>query len=331
MIVDISELVNAERNPAGILDHSTALLVKRCNLVGATAYLLEDGGRTATLHAAAGDAAGRLLDESRVVKVGERSLLGWCLESGEPQIRQDSDYLFHPTVPESRSALAISIRAGGNTVGAIELHAASPNAFDAQLVTILDSATTLIGLALENLERNEAGEFLAAEVAPLGRAAWSDGERESTTLFAEYHAADVPPWSPDELFELVEQNKVLAVPLRADGNLQGRLLVEVPDGETSRAELDVDVLARIAQQVGVALESAQVFEHTRRRAVYGQLMTEMSARVRSSLDPDTILKTAVRELGRALGAKLTTVEVNTPGTNGGPPDRSDAAEPREVV
>jgi GAF domain-containing protein len=334
MVVAFGELVNEVLDPAMLSDRAAMLLVERCDLVGATLYLMEDGGRTAVLHAAAGDAAGRLLEESRVVQVGERSLLGWCLESGEPQIRHDSDYLFHPTIPESRSALVLAVRAGGRVMGAIELHASYPGAFDEQMVMVLQSAASLVGLALESLGRSECGRPWQGDMTETaGRASSRTGQRvgqRGAPLFAEYHARDVPAWSADEVSELVAEEKVVTIPLGSDGDRRGHLVIEAADGEGFAAELDLEFLQGVACQVGAALENAQLFEETRRRAAYGQLMTEMSARVRSSLDPDTILKTTVRELGRVLGAKLTTVEVATPVSRSSSPADGDPEPLREA-
>jgi GAF domain-containing protein len=332
LVVEFGELVSMAADPPDLLDRAVVLLVERCNLVGATIYLLEDGGRTAVLHAAAGEAAGRLLEESRVVKVGERSLLGWCLESDEPQIRHDSDYLFHPTIPESRSALVLPIRARGHVVGAIELHATCPEAFGDQMVSTLGSVAGLVGLALDTLREADFGQSFVGEMGAPGRAGngfpWPGVDQRDTSIFAEYHVSDLPAWSSDEIAELVEQDLVIALPLGANGDRRGHLLIEAPK-DSSSGDIDVEFLQSVADQVGTALESAQIFEDTRRRAVYGQMMTEMSARVRSSLDPDTILKTAVRELGRALGAKLTTVEVNTPGSDSPASRLSPSVGPRK--
>jgi hypothetical protein len=57
----------------------------------------------------------------------------------------------------------------------------------------------------------------------------------------------------------------------------------------------------------VALESAQLFEETQRRASRERLIGEVTARVRETLDMDTVLQTAIREVGEALG--LAEVEV----------------------
>jgi hypothetical protein len=62
------------------------------------------------------------------------------------------------------------------------------------------------------------------------------------------------------------------------------------------------------------------------------MVAEITSRLRASLDPDTILKTTVRELGRALDADLATVEMgqSLDGGNGGAsPDRGRSAREKE--
>lgn len=56
-------------------------------------------------------------------------------------------------------------------------------------------------------------------------------------------------------------------------------------------------------QVAVALENKLLLEQTRDRARREQVLREVTGRVRSSTDVNTILKTAAAEIGRALGRK----------------------------
>ena len=63
------------------------------------------------------------------------------------------------------------------------------------------------------------------------------------------------------------------------------------------------LLQAIGYQLGFAIENARLFEQTQRAAKYEQTLREITSRVRSSTDPDAIMRTAVRELGLALGRK----------------------------
>jgi GAF domain-containing protein len=53
------------------------------------------------------------------------------------------------------------------------------------------------------------------------------------------------------------------------------------------------------------LESARLYEETRRRAERERLTGEITARIRASNDPQTILQTAAHELRKALQADRT--------------------------
>ena len=55
------------------------------------------------------------------------------------------------------------------------------------------------------------------------------------------------------------------------------------------------------EQLGAALESARLFQDTQRRATREQLVGEVTARMRETLDMDTVLQTAIREIGQSLG------------------------------
>ncbi len=63
----------------------------------------------------------------------------------------------------------------------------------------------------------------------------------------------------------------------------------------------VQIVGSVASQVAVAIQNARLFEQVQRTARREQTLRELTARVRSSSDPDTIVRTAVRELGLALG------------------------------
>ncbi len=70
--------------------------------------------------------------------------------------------------------------------------------------------------------------------------------------------------------------------------------VEVDETEKRR-------LSSLIEQASTMIQSLRLFELAQARAHREQTLREITARVRSSMDPDTILRTAVRELGTALG------------------------------
>ena len=70
---------------------------------------------------------------------------------------------------------------------------------------------------------------------------------------------------------------------------------------------EMDLVDTLSDRLSAALESAQLYEETRRRAERERLTSEITARLRASNDPQTILQTAASELRRVLRAGNTKV------------------------
>ena len=65
---------------------------------------------------------------------------------------------------------------------------------------------------------------------------------------------------------------------------------------------EIAMVRMIADRLALAVENIRLLEDTQRRARQEQLVGEVTTRIRAPMDMDTILQTAVRELGQALGA-----------------------------
>ena len=72
----------------------------------------------------------------------------------------------------------------------------------------------------------------------------------------------------------------------------------------------------IAEQTALTIENLRLLEETQRRAAQERLVSEIAGQVRASLNPDTVLKTTIRELGRALGAEVASIEIMPPPQEG---------------
>ncbi len=59
----------------------------------------------------------------------------------------------------------------------------------------------------------------------------------------------------------------------------------------------------VVRQAAVAMQSARLFEQEQRRAQREQVLREIAAKVRGSADVDSIMRTAVQEIGRVLGRR----------------------------
>jgi PAS domain S-box-containing protein len=98
----------------------------------------------------------------------------------------------------------------------------------------------------------------------------------------------------------------MALPLIARGQAVGAMTVQSQE-QAAFSDEDIAVLQTMADQVANAIENARLLEETQRVAERERLVGEITARMRETLDMDTVLKTAIREMGDTLG--LARVEV----------------------
>ncbi len=155
-------------------------------------------------------------------------------------------------------------------------------------------------------------------------AAWDRGVERSPSLGRRWSASQIPfiarkATEPviipdvetypdvDEVSRYIFRNvlgvrAVLSIPLMVGPRLLGWLMVESLSDPYQFREEEVRLYRTLADQAALALERMRLFEETRRRAEWERIRAEVSARVRASTDMETILRTAVRELGRAFRA-----------------------------
>ncbi len=101
----------------------------------------------------------------------------------------------------------------------------------------------------------------------------------------------------------------LALPLQWTGRTIGGLLLSRMASENNFSTEEVQLANLLALQVAANLESARLFDQTRRQAEREHLLFEITSRIRRSVDMQGILTTTASELSRALGAKRASIKI----------------------
>ncbi|MBC7225973.1 MAG: GAF domain-containing protein [Thermoflexales bacterium] len=104
----------------------------------------------------------------------------------------------------------------------------------------------------------------------------------------------------------------LGVPLMVGDRVLGVMAVQSYTTPRAYDRHDQDLLTAIASQVAIALQNARSYEEAQRRAERERVIREVTARVWASPDLETVLQTAVRELGQALGTSHAVVRLGKP-------------------
>ena len=114
-----------------------------------------------------------------------------------------------------------------------------------------------------------------------------------------------------------DEKDMLAIPIHLRDQVIGTLNISPNNKDRTWSADEIDIIKAVAERLALALDNARLFEETSTRASRERLVSDITTKIRSSNDPQEMIKTAAEELKRALGA--TRVEV-VPKTNNLPPE-----------
>ncbi|MGQ9832314.1 MAG: hypothetical protein ACUVRJ_00715, partial [Candidatus Villigracilaceae bacterium] len=91
----------------------------------------------------------------------------------------------------------------------------------------------------------------------------------------------------------------------------GAITVRLPNRHRWEED-EIDVAQAIADRLALAIENARLFEETTRRELRERTVSEITTKIRSKTDPESMIQTALAELRRVLGASHAEILPYTP-------------------
>jgi len=104
----------------------------------------------------------------------------------------------------------------------------------------------------------------------------------------------------------VAEGEGAAVPLVINRQIVGAIGGQHPDGRPWTEE-ELSLIEAITGQLAQTIESLRLLDDVQRRAVQERLVGEVTSRMRESLDMETVLKTAAKEMRHSLGLDKITI------------------------
>jgi putative methionine-R-sulfoxide reductase with GAF domain len=216
-------------------------------------------------------------------------------------------------VADRTQALAISAEVGrqlSTILDEDELVTAVVNqvrdAFDyyqAQIYLLADDGQTLVmagGTGQAGQQMLAQGHKLQVGVGLVGRAA------EINQVILVSDVTQDENWLPNPL--LPDTKSETAVPIATGDQVIGVLDVQQNSVNGLLPE-DTELLKSVANQVAVALRNARLYRTTQSQARQEALLRSINEKISSTNDMETAMKTAVRELGQALGTPQTIIRL----------------------
>ena len=317
-----AEVAAVERDPMVLLQQTSKIISRQFGFYHTGLFLLDDNRQWAVLQAASSEGGQRMLQRQHRLRVGAEGIVGAVAAYGQYRIAQDvgADAVFfeNPDLPETRSEIALPLRVHREVIGVLDVQSTAPDAFTAEDVNVLQALADQVSVAVNNVRLlRQVEESLTAERQAYGQMAretWLDLLRARPDLAFASDERGVAPftlWEPQmkaaaQTGQVAGEGNTLALPIRVRDQVIGVIDGRKPDG-TAWSEEDISLLQTLTEQLSTALEGAQLYEDTQRRAAREQLAREITAEMRRSLEVNTVLQTAIHQLRTSLN--LTEAEV----------------------
>ena len=295
-------------------------------------FLLDERRQNVVLRAANSPGGLRLLSRQHSLPLDAHSIVGYSTARGEPRIALDvgADYIYfnNPDLPNTRSEMAIPLRVAGEVIGSLDVQSTETDAFSQEDIGVLTTLADQIAIAIENArlfgETKKALTESRVMFEQHTQQEWSSFARQAKArgfVFDGKHVVAMDNNAKRESARAAIQtgslsreklSATIAVPIKLRGQTIGVLDVRAKNGQRPWKADEIALLEAAAERAALALENARLIESAQRRAARERAIGDISTRIGAVSNLESIIQTAVEELGRKIGgAAEVTLEINT--------------------
>jgi len=327
---EITRSIVKELDLDRLLPEVCELIKSRFDLYYVGIFMIEPGSDRAVLQAGSGEAGQAMLAEGHYLQVGGDSMVGQAaltrqariaLDVGKESLTTHLARFANPHLPDTRSEMALPLISQQTVLGALSIQSDREAAFDEDDIVALGGIADSLTSAIENARLFRQTQINLEEISQLHsqylRRSWmqiiaSQGSQEHV-----YNASSESRQSPASPY-------TLQVPILLREQMIGSLTLESAQtfGEKERALIEA-----VINQAALALENARLMEEVRAQASQEETINQIVARTQSSLNLETVMKTAVSEIGRTMHFSHVRLQLGEStggdGANGHPPQTED--------
>lgn len=283
-------------------------------------FLLNESGNQAVLQAASSEGGRQMIEKGDALTVGTEGIVGYVAAQKKPRIALDvgADAVFfnNPYLPMTRSEVALPLVVRNKVLGVLDIQSDKPQAFSLDDMDVLQTLADQIAIAMENARLIDETQAAIAQLEALTRLrtreAWSrelhQGDRAFTYTPLGLRAERV---SQDE-------DKTVSAPIILRGQKIGTISI-ARKSEATWSKLDRELIEEVASQVGLAVDNIRLLEEATQRARQEEAVGKLATRFTQSLDLDTLLQTAARELGQLPDVSEVSVFIGQEAEQAAPP------------
>jgi GAF domain-containing protein len=350
-VIEVSNAITSLRDPDQLLARVTHLISERFGFYHVGIFLLDTNSEYAVLRATNSQGGRRMLARQHKLRVGQSGIVGYATGRKQPRIAmdvgQDAVFFNNPDLPDTRSEMALPLMVGNRVLGALDVQSTKEAAFTQQDVTVLQGLADQVAVALENAhlftETQQAIEAERRAYGEVSRQAWEQlfGTRFDLGFLCDAQGTIHPAteqWQ-NEMIQASQKGQTIhdggstvAIPIQVRDQVLGVVRLCKPDDAGRWATEEVELVETLTEQLSVALESARLHQDTQSRAERERLMGEITARIRETLDIETVLKTAAQQVRQSLNLPEVVIRLGSaPPTPHAPRDGRNGDEPPQAA
>jgi PAS domain S-box-containing protein len=134
----------------------------------AAVFLVDESGQYAVLRAAAGPSSEAMLSQGHRLQIGKQGIVGYVTDNGESRVAldvaEDTVHFKNPVLQQTRSEIAIPLKSGSRIIGALDVQSEEDHAFDLADITILQTLSDLLAVAIDKANLHAEVQSHAAEL-----------------------------------------------------------------------------------------------------------------------------------------------------------------------
>ena len=339
-ISEVSHIINIEKNIDILLPLIARLVSEKFGFYHVGIFLLDDAKQTAILQATNSEGGQRMLLRGHALAVGH-GIVGNVALEGNSRIALDvgADAVFfnNPDLPSTRSEMALPMKIREQVIGVLDVQSQNRGEFTEDDLNILGILASQVSVAIENARLFAKTEQALAEVQGLYnqylQKEWKNLRvRPGDLGYRQTPTGGAPLKTPLEFPELqsptgagklqvreaggAEEEPSIFAPINLRGQVIGAMNIKSAEKNRKWTQDEINLIQAVTDRLAVALENARLFEETTRRAERERLVSNITGKIRSVNDPQTMIQMAADELRAILGASRVQVIPKSPDDNG---------------
>jgi GAF domain-containing protein len=284
---------------ATLLNRVAKLVTDQFGFYHTGIFLINETEDHVMLQAASSEGGERMIARGHSLSIGTQGIVGYVAAQKKPRIAldvgEDAVFFNNPDLPMTRSEVALPLLVRNKVLGVLDIQSDKPQAFRTEDIDVLQTLSDQIAVAIENarlLDETQAAILqLEALTGIRTREAWTQKLHENNRVFTY-----TPLGMRAEKLPHTNEN-VITAPIILRGQKIGNISI-ARKGDAKWNKLEEGLLDEVAGQVGLAVDNIRLLEEATQRAKQEQTVGRLATRFGQSLDIDTLLRTAARELGQ---------------------------------